>query len=75
MLLNQIDSLTAQVNTLTARIGELLVTADPSEHDGGANLTAEPAPGSKLSTSNASRKSPASVRPGRKSSSPKSAWT
>jgi transposase len=50
MLLDQIDSLTAQINTLTARIGELLVAAGPSEHDGGANLTAEPAPGSKLST-------------------------
>jgi len=50
MLLDQIDSLTAQINTLTARIGELLVAAGPSERDGGANLTGEPAPGSKLST-------------------------
>ncbi|MGB9306122.1 MAG: transposase [Mycobacterium sp.] len=50
MLLDQIDSLTAQINTLTARIGELLVAAGPSEHAGGANLTGEPAPGSKLST-------------------------
>jgi transposase len=51
MLLDQIDSLTAQINTLTARIGELLVAAGSSEHDGGgANLTGEPAPGSKLST-------------------------
>ena len=50
MLLDQIDNLTAQINTLTARIGELLVAAGPSEHEGGANLTGEPAPGSKLST-------------------------
>jgi len=50
MLLDQIDTLTGQINTLTARIGELLVAAGPSEDDGGANLTGEPASGSKLST-------------------------
>jgi transposase len=41
MLLDQIDTLTAQIATLTARIDDLLVAAEPGEDDGGGNPTGE----------------------------------
>jgi transposase len=43
MLLDQIDTLTAQIGTLTTRIEQLLVAAEPGEQDGDANLTGDPA--------------------------------
>jgi transposase len=55
MLLDQIDTLTAQINTLTTRIDALLVAAEPGEDDGeGGGVgkpTADAAPAhSRLST-------------------------
>jgi transposase len=49
MLLDQIDTLTAQIATLTARIDDLLVAAQPSENDGGGNPTGHTTAGSGLS--------------------------
>jgi transposase len=37
MLLDQIDTLTAQIATLTTRIDELLEAAEPGDNDGGGN--------------------------------------
>ena len=50
MLLDQIDTLTAQIGTLTTRIDDLLVAAEPGEDDGGANPTGDAAAHSGLST-------------------------
>ena len=43
MLLDQIDTLTAQIGTLTTRIEQLLMAAEPGEQDGDPNPTGEPA--------------------------------
>ena len=50
LLLDQIDTLTAQIGTLTTRIDDLLVAAEPGEDDGGANPTGDAAAHSGLST-------------------------
>jgi transposase len=43
MLLDQVDALSAQIATLTARIGELLAVTEPG-HDGGGGGSGSPAP-------------------------------
>jgi transposase len=45
MLLDQIDTLTAQINTLTIRIDELLVAAEPAQNDGENPTDQTPVPG------------------------------
>ena len=50
MLLDQIDTLTAQIGTLTTRIDHLLVAAEPGEQDGAGNPTGDTAARSGLST-------------------------
>jgi transposase len=76
MLLDQIDTLTAQINTLTIRIDELLVAAEPAQNDGENPPPTKPqCPAKNHPPSNGSPKSPASAHPGRRSSSPKLAWT
>src|ERR1700752_2376107 len=45
MLLDQIDTLTAQINTLTIRIDELLVAAEPAQNDGENPPDQTPVPG------------------------------
>ena len=50
MLLDQIDTLTAQIATLTARIDDLLVAAEPGEDDSGGNPTGDTVANGGLST-------------------------
>ena len=76
MLLDQIDTLTAQITTLTTRIDQL-----PGRPNQATQMLtrARPARLRRLrpnrQRSNASVKSPASAGPGRKTSLPRSAWT
>jgi transposase len=49
MLLDQIDTLTAQINTLTTRIDDLLVAAEAEGHDNAGHPTGATAAGSGLS--------------------------
>ena len=73
----QIDTLSAQIGTLTTRIDHLLAGGRSRTTRATAQarptMSQRPPPG--RTRSNASAKSPASARPRRRSSSPRSAWT
>ena len=74
MLLDQIDTLSAQIGTLTTRIDHLLERPNRTTRaTAGACPTMSQRPPPGRTRSNASPKSPASARPRRRSSSPRSA--
>jgi transposase len=76
MLLDQIDTLSAQIGTLTARIDHLLAEDDPDDADGGGSVADQVAAAStRPGAVERLTEIPASGRPGRRSSSPRSAWT